>query len=94
MVIGVFFVSVSTFDMSGLGASLGVTGSEAMDMRLHEHQETRKKAKSPADFLGENASLVNLDNLIDKPPMPAGKWECASHNVNHQPHRQATHACW
>ncbi|KAK2172492.1 hypothetical protein NP493_956g00023 [Ridgeia piscesae] len=63
---------VSTFDMSGLGASLGVTGSEAMDMRLHEHQETRKKAKSPADFLGENASLVNLDNLIDKPPMPAG----------------------
>ncbi|KAI0226363.1 Epsin-2 [Lamellibrachia satsuma] len=63
---------VSTFDMSGLGASLGSSSVEAREVRLQEHQEARKKAKSPADFLGENASLVNLDNLIDKPPMPAG----------------------
>ena len=68
------YVLVSTFDMSGLGASLGSNSVEAREVRLQEHQEARKKAKSPADFLGENASLVNLDNLIEKPPMPAGEY--------------------
>ena len=65
-------VVVGTFDLSGLAAS--VSSSEAREARLLENQEARKKAKSPADFLGENASLVNLDNLIDKPPAAAGGW--------------------
>lgn len=46
-----------------------VAGSNAWDMSgfsqsvIEQQQQTNKK-KSAADFLGDNASLVNLDNLV------------------------------
>ena len=35
--------------------------------------QERSKTKSPADFLGENANLVNLDNLVSRPRVD-GQW--------------------
>ncbi len=45
----------NAFDMSGMNQSLDLMSSESA------------KPKSAADFLGANANLVNLDNLVTKP---------------------------
>jgi hypothetical protein len=39
-------------------------------MGLALNNDSATKKKSPADFLGANANLVNLDNLVSKPVSP------------------------
>ena len=46
--------SYNAFDMSGMDHSLTMSDDPS-------------KPKSAADFLGANANLVNLDNLVTKP---------------------------
>ena len=51
--------------MDMLGDSLqpnNTAGASAADM---------KKSKSPEQFLGTHANLVNLDNLVTKPAAPS-----------------------
>ena len=43
-----------------------------LDNALPPSYEPQRK-KSAADFLGDNANLVNLDNLVTKPQTQAGK---------------------
>ena len=85
IVLGVFHAldcaccSGGSFPLTGLANPLtpasGVAGGG---------QDPRRK--SPADFLGENAGLVNLDNLVTKPAANAGegvgRWRSVSRGVD------------
>ena len=47
------------FDLTGLDSAL---------------DPNDKKSRTAADFLGENANLVNLDMLVTRPSPEGGKW--------------------
>ena len=56
--------------------------SDPWDMSgmTNELPKEQQKPKSPADFLGENANLVNLDNLVTR-PASASKHTIQIHSV-------------
>ena len=54
--------------LGGLGQALPATTTATTTNLLDDEQTNGDSKKDPKTFLGTHADLVNLDNLVSKPP--------------------------